>query len=169
MSMMGFKRLLEEKTVAQKEKAVIQTDELTGLPNRFYFKENFGEHGLFNTVRYKSVAVFDVDGFIQAQDTMNGDEIILMVIGVAKKVLGEKSQIFRWGEDKFTVLMEWSMEFAVELCKEFCKEVLNEGRVTISIGITEVRLNDEIKKHYYRAMQGCYLVKEMGGNGVKTI
>jgi len=115
------------------------------------------------------VAVFDIDGFMEAQDTMDGDELILMVIEIARRVFGERGRIFRWGGDKFTVLMEWSMEFAPELCKEFCEEVSREGRVTVSVGLTEVRLNEEIKKHYYRAMQGCYLVKEMGGNGVKTI
>ncbi len=168
---MGLKALLggKKEHTGPEKNAASQKDALTGLPNRYYFKENFGEHGLFNTVRYKSVAVFDIDGFMAAQDTMDGDELILMVLGIARKVLGERSQIFRWGGDKFTVLMEWSMDFATELCKEFCDEVCHEGKVTISVGLTEVRLNDEIKKHYYRAMQGCYLVKEMGGNGVKTI
>ena len=168
---MGLKTLLGGKkdTSRPEKNAALQKDTLTGLPNRYYFKENFGEHGLFNTVRYKSVVVFDIDGFMEAQDSMNGDELILMVIEIAHRDFGERGRIFRWGGDKFTVLMEWSMEFATELCKEFCEEVSREGRVTVSVGLTEVRLNEEIKKHYYRAMQGCYLVKEMGGNGVKTI
>ena len=59
------------------------------------------------------------------------------------------------------------MEEAFEVCRTFCHEVEADGRVTISIGLTEVRLSDTIKKNYYRAAQGCYLVKEMGGNGVK--
>ena len=67
---MGLKALLggKKEHTGPEKNAASQKDALTGLPNRYYFKENFGEHGLFNTVRYKSVAVFDIDGFMAAQD-----------------------------------------------------------------------------------------------------
>ena len=144
-----------------------QFDELTGLPNRNYFKEAYGEQSFFNTMRYRTIAVFDIDSFKEANDTMDGDEILRFVTKCAKRVIGEQGEIFRWGGDEFTVLMEWSLDFAYEICREFCKEVEKDGRVTISIGVTEVRISDTIKRNYYRAVQGCYLVKEMGGNGVK--
>lgn len=146
-----------------------QTDSLTGLPNRRYFKEMYGEKGMFNTMRYKAVAVYNLDDFMAASEEQDGDELLLAVTKVAKRVLGDNCVIFRWSLDEFTVLMEWSIEFATELCKEFCREVEKECHVTASVGITEVRLTEPIKKHYHRAMQGCYLVKEMGGNGVKRL
>ena len=50
---------------------------------------------------------------------------------------------------------------------EWCKKIEEDGRVTISLGVTEIRLAESIKKNYHRACQACYIVKEMGGNGVK--
>ncbi len=144
-----------------------QTDPLTGLFNRNYFKGIYGERGIFNTTRYKSIAVFDIDFFKEANDTLDGDEILLMVTRFASQIFKDKGEIFRWGGDEFMLLLEPSVEPAYDLCKLFCSEVERDGRVTISLGITEVRLSDAIKKNYYRAAQGCYLVKEMGGNGVK--
>jgi len=37
----------------------------------------------------------------------------------------------------------------------------------VSVGLVEIRPEDTTKTNYYRAVQRCYLVKEMGGNGVK--
>lgn len=144
-----------------------QTDPLTGLHNRNYFKDVYGERGVFNTTRYKTIAVFDIDFFKEINDTMDGDAILVMVADCARKYLGDQGDIYRWGGDEFVVLMQWSVDFAYEICREFCKDIEKDGRATVSVGITEVRLSDTIKKNYYRAAQGCYLVKEMGGNGVK--
>jgi predicted signal transduction protein with EAL and GGDEF domain len=55
-------------------------DKLTGLPNRNYFKDIYGERGVLNTTIYKSMAVFDIDYFKEANDTMNGDEILINTI-----------------------------------------------------------------------------------------
>ncbi len=144
------------------------TDELTGLWNRNYFKDVFGEHGLFNTTRYKTIAVYDIDSFKEANDTLNGDAVLKFVTECAQKVMGPKGEIFRWGGDEFVVLMEWSVDFAEGICRELCHEIEKDGRVTISVGVASVRISDTIKTNYYRAAQGCYLVKEMGGNGVKV-
>lgn len=154
---------------ARREELQTQTDALTGLPNRLYFRETYGDQGLFLTMRYKSVAVIDVDGFVEACGEGDGDGVIRRIADIAKKRLGDKCEIFRWGTNTFVALMEWSMDFGQEICNEICREVEKECKVTISVGITDVRLADTIKRHYHRAMQGCYLVKEMGGNGVKRV
>ncbi len=159
-------RYIERRTLSwQKENR--QIDSLTGLPNRNYFKEVYGERGVFNTARYKSLAVFDIDFFKEANDIVDGDDVLQSIVQCAQEMLGKEGQLFRWGGDEFTVLMKWSLDEGYELCRDFCKEVEKGGRVTVSVGVTEVRLSDSIKKNYYRAAQGCYLVKEMGGNGVK--
>ena len=164
----GFLFISDERYSYHKSDANIY-DALTGVPNRNYFKETYGERGVLNTTIYKSMAVFDIDYFKEANDTMDGDDILVNVVALAKECFGAKGEIFRWGGDEFMVLLEWSVEFADEICKEFCKKVEKAGRVTISVGVTEVRLTDRIKKNYHRAAQGCFLVKEMGGNGVKRI
>ena len=75
--------------------------------------------------------------------------------------------MLRCGGDEFLMLLELPMESAFKLCRQFCREVEGDGLVTVSVGLVEVRLSDTIKKNYYRAAQCCYIVKEMGGNGVK--
>ena len=143
------------------------TDPLTGLYNRNYFKEIYGERGIFNTTRYKSIAVFDIDFFKEANDRLDGDAVLKYVTSCAKSIFGEQDELFRWGGVEFTVLMVQPLQDAYDLCRRFVTEVENNRQVTVSVGVTEVRLSDTIKKNYYRAAQGCYLVKEMGGNGVK--
>ena len=152
-----------------KEQRLAQTDELTGFHNRLYFQENYGDSGLFMTMRYKSVAVIDVDHFIETCGQQERDIVMKRIAVQIKDRLGEKCEFFRWGENSFVALMEWSLEFGTQICHELCRMVEQDGIVTISVGITDVRLTETIKKHYHRAMQGCYIVKEMGGNGVKRI
>ena len=144
-----------------------ELDKLTGLPNRNFFKDMFGERGIFNTTRYKSLAVFDIDSFKEANDTMNGDLALISVVKIVTDLVKDKGMVLRWGGDEFLILFELSMEDASRLCHEFCKQVENENLVTVSIGLTEIRLSDTIKTNYYRAAQHCYFAKEMGGNGVK--
>ena len=142
-------------------------DKLTGLPNRNFFKDMYGERGVFNTTRYHCLAVFDIDFFKEANDSMNGDDALLSVVNHAQRLLDGRGMVLRWGGDEFLELFELPMESAYSLCRQFCRNVAADGLVTVSVGLTEVRIADTIKKNYYRAAQLCYQVKEMGGNGVK--
>lgn len=144
-----------------------QEDSLTGLPNRNFFKFMFGERGVFNTTRYRTLAVFDIDFFKEANDNMDGDEVLISVVNNMLHLLDNRGMVLRWGGDEFLVLFELPIECSYAICRQFCKNVEADGLVTVSVGLTEVRISDTIKKNYYRAAQFCYLVKEMGGNGVK--
>ncbi len=144
-----------------------EVDSLTGLPNRNFFKDMFGERGVFNTTRYRCLAVFDIDYFKEANDNLNGDEALISVVKNMLRLLNDRGMALRWGGDEFLVLFELPMDSAYAVCRQFVKNVEAERLVTVSVGLTEVRISDTIKKNYYRAAQLCYLVKEMGGNGVK--
>ena len=141
-------------------------DGLTGLPNRNYLKESYGEMGVFNTTRYKSLAVFNIDSFNEASETMDGDEIILIIVDFAKKAVGERGLLFRWRGDEFVAFLEMTVDEAEEKFKAFCEQVKGRIAVTVSVGIVEVDLSESIKTNYHRAVQPCYAVKEAGGNGV---
>ena len=141
-------------------------DGLTGLPNRNYLRKSYGELGVFNTTRYKSLAVFDIDRFKEANETMDGDEVILIVVDFAKKAIGERGLLFRWSGDEFVAFLEMSADEAEEKFRTFCAEVKSKIVVTVSVGIVEIDLSESIKTNYHRAVQPCYAVKESGGNGV---
>ena len=145
------------------------TDLLTGFGTRKNFVTTHGEHGIFQTTRYKVLAVVNIDFFNEAATKSDGDKILIMVAGHLKDTIGKMGNIYRWGFDEFILLLEWSPEFADGLLRQICRNIEKDGRVTISAGLTEVHLSEPIRQNYYRAKQGCYLVKEMGGNGVKMV
>ncbi|MBO4336516.1 MAG: GGDEF domain-containing protein [Lachnospiraceae bacterium] len=146
-----------------------ERDGLTGLLNRNFFKKIYGEKGRFNTTRYKTVIVMDIDSFKEANDNINGDDMLVFLKDKTKELIGDNGEIFRWGGDEFVILSEWSSPFSLGICRQLCSEIEKDGRVTISVGITEVHMTDSVKTNYHRAKQACYIVKEMGGNGVKLI
>lgn len=147
-------------------KTSLPEDELTGLPNRNYLKESYGELGVFNTTRYKSLAVFDIDHFKIVNDGRDGDKIILDIVKLAKQAMNEQGIMFRWSGDEFVLFLEIELKEAEERFKHFCNEAKNSIDVTISVGLVAVDLSVSIKTNYYRAVQACYSIKEKGGNGV---
>ena len=147
-------------------KTSLPEDELTGLPNRNYLKESYGELGVFNTTRYKSLAVFDIDHFKIVNDGRDGDKIILDIVELAKQAMNEHGIMFRWSGDEFVLFLEMDLKEAEERFRHFCKEAQESIDVTVSVGLVEVDLSVSIKTNYYRAVQACYSIKENGGNGV---
>ena len=147
-------------------KTSLPEDELTGLPNRNYLKESYGELGVFNTTRYKSLAVFDIDHFKIVNDDRDGDKIILDIVELAKQAMNEHGIMFRWSGDEFVLFLEMNLKEAEERFIHFCKEAQESIDVTVSVGLVEVDLSVSIKTNYYRAVQACYSIKENGGNGV---
>lgn len=144
-----------------------ETDPLTGLYTMRYFNELYGTKGSSNTTRYKSIAVFDIDSFAGSETRRDNEQIVLSIVDLAEKLFGERGVLFRFYDDQFMILMEWSAELAYEICREFCQKVEEQGHTTVSVGLTQIQIFDTIRKNYYRAVQYCFLVKEMGGNGVK--
>ena len=147
-------------------KTLLPEDPLTGLPNRNYLNESFGELGVFNTTRYKSLAMFDIDRFKSINESMDGDAIILQIVALSKEIVGDKGIIFRWSGDEFVFFLEIDAVEAEEKFKTLCAAIHDELDVSISVGIVEVDLFESIKRNYHRAVQRCYVVKEAGGNGV---
>ena len=160
--------LLKNKKSSQHNfvKTSLPEDELTGLPNRNYLKESYGELGVFNTTRYKALAVFDIDHFKIINDGRDGDSIILGIVELAKQALNERGIMFRWAGDEFVLFLEMDRNEAEERFNKFCQQASETLDVTVSVGLVAVDLSVSIKTNYYRAVQACYAIKENGGNGV---
>lgn len=147
-------------------KTLLPEDPLTGLPNRNYVNDSFGEQGVFNTTRYKSMAVFDIDCFKAANETMDGDAILIKIVQLTKEMFGESGLIFRWNGDEFVLFLEIDVDEAEMKFRILCASIQNETGVTISVGIVQIDLFESIKRNYHRAVLQCYTIKEAGGNGV---
>lgn len=161
--------LIEHKKVLHHDliKTSLPEDELTGLPNRNYIKEAYGELGVFNTTRYKSLAVFDIDHFKVVNEARNGDKIILEIVEIAKNIFSENGIMFRYSGDEFVLFLEIDSNEAMKKLQNLCIETKEKMDVTISAGLTDVDLSVTIKTNYYRAVQACYAIKEAGGDGVE--
>ena len=141
-------------------------DPLTSIPNRNYVRKSFGELGIFNTTRYKTLAVMDVDRFKIINETRNGDIILKKVVELSLQRMNENGLMFRWAGDEFVFFIELSCKEAEKEFKKLCKTIEDSLDVTVSVGLTEVDLTVSIKTNYHRAAQQCFVVKEGGGNGV---
>jgi len=149
------------------ENADCNEDLLTGLPNRNYVKDSFGELGIFNTTRYKSLVMFDIDRFKVVNETRDGDSIIVDVVQKAKKIIGDKGIMFRWSGDEFVIFFEVRADEAEIKFKDFCADIKEALDISVSVGVVDIDLSQSIKMNYHRAVQMCYAVKAAGGNGVK--
>ncbi len=147
-------------------KSTSPVDELTKLPNRNYLKEAYGELGVFNTTRYKSLSVFDIDHFKVINDERDGDKIVLGIVEIAKELLDDRGILFRWSGDEFVLFMEMEIDEAENQMKALCEKAKEKLDITVSVGLVKVDLSVSIKINYYRAVQNCYAIKEAGGNGV---
>lgn len=141
-------------------------DPLTGIPNRNYLRDAYGELGVFNTTRYRTMAVFDIDNFRNACETGNGNALLKRVVALAEKAIDGHGLLFRWEKDKFVIFYELTAQEAESRLATFCDAVKFQLQITVSVGIVSVDLFESIKTNYYRACQTCYSVKELGGNGV---
>ena len=150
------------------EKVNLSEDTFTHLPNRNYLKTSFGEMGIFNTTRYKTLVMFDIDKFKIENESKEGDQILLSIVEYTKKIIGENGIMFRWAGDEFVIFYEEELEVAEKQFTDLCAVVKENLDVTISVGIAAVNLSKSIKNNYHRAVKLCYEVKIDGGNGVRV-
>jgi diguanylate cyclase (GGDEF)-like protein len=141
-------------------------DSLTGLKNRNYFHHNYGELGPVKSKEHLVMVVFDIDHFKAANELIDGDMAIQDIVRIMCEVINGQGDLMRWGGDEFVAILTTDLEESAAKMKEFVRRVKAETKVTVSVGIVRIRHEDTFKTNYYRAVQRCYLVKEMGGNDV---
>ncbi|HEY0155964.1 MAG TPA: EAL domain-containing protein [Thermoanaerobaculia bacterium] len=155
-------------------------DALTGLPNRFLFRDRL-TIALAHAKRQQTpltVMFLDLDRFKYVNDTLGhslGDELLRAVAARLKAVLREGDTISRMGGDEFTILLgdvssaEDAAKTAQKLLDTVAHPLRVEGHelyVTTSIGIAmypeDGDTADALLKNADSAM---YRAKETGRNG----
>lgn len=114
-----------QRAIAQQHAA--ERDCLTGLYNRAAFDQHLGEALVTATGQPFNVALLDLDGFKEVNDTLGhaiGDQVL---VAIAKR-LSEKSQslinVARWGGDEFVLL--FSPHIATDGAFQFITQLLGE-------------------------------------------
>lgn len=160
-----------------------ETDALTGLLNRKAFEARLklaSETSLQNTeldglsLCYW-VCIFDIDKFKSINDTFGhlyGDEILLDLVTVMRKIFSERDEMFRFGGDEFVLLIAPDTKQRVRAkCERFCNELSefhdDNIQVTLSMGMTEVLPGEQACSLLNMADQALYYAKENGRNRIE--
>ncbi len=154
------------------------TDSLTGLYNKREFYRRIFEETRKSAMfgRKLSVAVFDLDGFKEWNDTyghLEGDNLLRKLGNALKKRLRASDTAFRFGGDEFIILMpNTSKESAKKVMSDilFITRELTTGKqvkITISAGIAEYNPNESVEEFIERADEALYKAKKEGKNRIE--
>jgi two-component system cell cycle response regulator len=180
-----FKYLSGQDVEAQYHETIYRMtimDGLTNVHNKRYLLETL-ERELPRAIRHMrplSLCMFDLDHFKQVNDTYGhiaGDYVLKEVASVVKSRLRPDDVIARYGGEEFAVLLpetdlKGATAIAEELRKLIAEKVLEfEGEripVTVSVGCTQLRGEDDAMKLIKAADVKLYEAKRGGRNRVCT-
>lgn len=159
-----------------------QHDVLTGLPNRFLFKDRL-QQAIAQARRRKAklaVLFMDLDGFKQVNDTLGhqaGDALLVAVGQRLKSCLRESDTLARMGGDEFTALMvDLTEETGADRVAQSCLDALatpftlseGEARIGLSIGLAVYPYDGvDLDTLLSAADQAMYEVKRAGKCGYR--
>lgn len=175
----GMRRTTELKELHTKMEKMLKKDDLTGLSNRRHFME-FLHKMLTLSKRHShslSLLMADIDKFKQINDNYGhnkGDEYLKTVGKILKKQTRNEDLAARMGGDEFVVLLpETNINGALIIANRI-KEKISELNIltgkddyTVSIGVTELEEEDDVKSFLKRADDALYSAKENGRNKVE--
>ncbi|WP_024509759.1 GGDEF domain-containing protein [Bradyrhizobium sp. ARR65] len=159
------------------------TDPLTGLGNRKYFDrmiETEVQNALANN-QPLSLLMFDIDHFKSFNDSyghLTGDQVLRLVGMSLKQTIKGQDITARYGGEEFAVVLPNTALrqaltvadhirraiMAKELKKKSTGEIL--GRVTISVGVSMLKPDDDTDSLIERADACLYAAKRAGRNRV---
>ena len=167
-----------------KAKAVAITDALTGLANRHGFEQTLKELRESEDYRANTHALLigDIDKFKSINDTYGhvfGDKILKVVAKAFSNLTKGKDLAARFGGEEFIILLPETDIKGAAAVAESIRSSIERGRVynpktgeeisriTISIGVTELLLDEDIDTTIARADEALYRAKEGGRNRVE--
>lgn len=163
-------------TVAKLQQDVFH-DSLTKLYNRRWFESTFIKE-IIPTIHNYQLLIIDIDNFKSINDEyshLTGDVVLKLLGQLLKTTIGPNNYALRYGGEEFVVIITNSdiqkgKELA-EKCRQTIanynwKETLNDRTITISIGVTNSKINENHKAAFLRADKALYQAKRSGKNRV---
>ncbi|MDH5656225.1 MAG: GGDEF domain-containing protein [Spirochaetia bacterium] len=161
-----------------------EMDHLTGLSNRYAFSRDMNKFIIMKAMNamnaaaaHQFLAVMDIDHFKRINDTFGhvvGDEVLLQFARLMEGHFCESGKTYRYGGEEFSLVYDaLDHEDALNKLDQFRESVLdyrfpNVGRVSVSIGLTELTANDIYLEVIERADRALYYGKANGRNQVHT-
>ena len=158
------------------------TDALTGIYNRKGYDDKMTET-LAHVKRYgitSSLMVCDIDFFKKINDNFGhkvGDLALIKLATLLKKRLRTNDFIARYGGEEFVVILPHTDIDGATKAGMGLREYIDNAvfsykgtqvPLTISIGVSEFRKDDDNSSVFERADHALYLAKKSGRNTVKT-
>jgi len=121
-----------------------------------------------------SIIYFDIDHFKQINDTYGHKKGDFILKEVSKIILQNirKTDIFgRWGGEEFIIILPFTnLENALILAEKLRKKIEEHDfdgiNITISFGVTELKIDDNADTLINRADEALYKAKNKGRNRV---
>ncbi|MGA1845923.1 diguanylate cyclase [Deferribacter abyssi] len=179
----GFVGIIDDVTEQEKKisdlmkKAIL--DELTMAYNRRYFNLVVNEE-IERAKRYRQklgLIIFDIDFFKKINDTFGhqaGDYVLKKLSNIIKKNIRTTDILFRVGGEEFAILLpNTDLEAACNVAEKLRRIIENiqfdtVKKVTISMGVTELKEGDDMESFYDRCDQALYQAKENGRNRIES-
>lgn len=162
----------------KKETLRAMTDILTGLPNRAALDERL-EMEWQRFLRYKhpvAIALLDIDFFKQVNDIhghLVGDRMLQRIAKHLKQAIRSTDFVARYGCEEFMLIMpETSTEEASVALNKLREEVSRisfsavdaDKSITVSIGLTTLKLGKTLEQQIEAADRALYAAKDNGRN-----
>jgi diguanylate cyclase len=156
------------------------TDALTGISNRLKLDEVMIKElaRIRRGTPHFSVIMGDLDLFKRVNDSFGhlaGDQILVEIASAIVMICRLTDTVGRWGGEEFLIICpETSGEGAMILAQKVRKAVESlplhrYGTVTISLGVTQSKTDDDINTIIQRADKALYLAKSAGRNQVRAV
>ncbi|EDZ63655.1 diguanylate cyclase (GGDEF domain) [Sulfurimonas gotlandica GD1] len=149
------------------------TDALTGIGNRRYFHQKIEEE-IHRAKRYQhplSLIMFDIDFFKHVNDKHGhsvGDEVLIEYTKLINSLLREGDVFCRIGGEEFIIILPHALRDEAQKIAEklrakieFCQKVIP---ITMSFGVVEYIVGEEIEFIFKRVDDALYKAKESGRN-----
>jgi diguanylate cyclase (GGDEF)-like protein len=172
---------IEIETAMQTIRELAIRDELTGLFNRRYLLEllDYEKHRASRGGFLFCLAILDIDHFKKVNDVyghLAGDAVLLAIATSIQMTMRNTDFCGRYGGEEFLLIYtQTNTTGALNSAERVRSEVENmrfpdidpDLRITVSLGLTEYRHNEDTQKVISRADAALYLAKGSGRNRVE--
>jgi len=189
--LLRLKKVLKNRQVIKDRARVLDkleqlaiTDGLTKLYNlRHFYKQLEVEIGRCSRYGHSlALLLLDIDNFKMYNDSyghLEGDKVLVRLSQIIKSCLRTMDSAYRYGGEEFTVILPETkgeeaknvanrIKRAVEL-ERFLPEPDKVVTITISIGLTEYFMNEQLSTVIKRADQAMYNSKAQGRNRISSL
>ena len=153
------------------------TDRLTGAWNRHHLERTVRRE-IGGALRYRhplSMLLFDVDHFKKINDTFGhsvGDQVLQALTAAIVGGTRPSDSLYRWGGEEFVLLAPDTAFADAAVVAERVRGVIEAhefprvGRVTVSVGVAELLVGEDLAAWFERADRAVYAAKAAGRNRV---